>query len=112
MKANDLLRPDNHDLYDHVRLMILSKDPIFTIDQIAGEFAVTPEDLMRWIMAYKEPRGKRQPYQSPRFSAIGQPRVSTGPDWAREENARKFLAWKRQRDGARATREAAEAAKA
>lgn len=104
--GDDLLRPDNHELFDHVRLRILSKDPVFTMDQIAVEFGVSVDELCRWIMAYKEPR-KAKAYQAPRFAPIGQPRKASAPSWVKDDDARRFIAWKRSRDGAKAAREAA-----
>lgn len=105
---SDLLRPDNHDLFDHVRLRILSKTPVFTMAMIADEFGVTVDELCRWIMDYKQPgRRRKSVYQAPRFPAIAQPRRDSGPDWARSDDARRQAAWKRASEGARAAREAA-----
>jgi hypothetical protein len=108
---SDLLRPDNHELFDAVRKRLNQRDPVVPIAMIAWDLGVTVDELCKWIMAYKEPR-KPKAYQSPRFPAIGAPLVKSAPEWAQGDSTRRFLAWKRAHDGAVKARKALEAANA
>ena len=105
--TRNMLCADNHALFDKVRDRLNAR-PIEPIDIIARDIGVTVDDLCRWFIAYKAPR-KPKAYQSPNFPAIGQPKVANGPSWTQDDNSRRFLAWKRAKDGAKAAREASNA---
>lgn len=107
MSDVDILRPDNHALFDRIRLMLVAQ-PTISFQFIADEFAVTPRELVVWFLAYKAPRGRRTAYQSPRFPAIGEPLKSNRePDEEKSEHARRMRTWRKQRDGARLALEGA-----
>lgn len=109
--ARNMLRPDNYALFDAVRNRLNAK-PYEPIDSIAAEVGVTVDQLCRWVIGFSEKhreRAQRVPYQSKAFAPIAQPRSKgAGSDWAQSENIRRMKAWKKQRDGARAAREAIE----
>lgn len=67
--ATDLLRPDNHDLWAHVRLMAVARDPVLSWEEIAARVGVdSVPELLDWFLAYRLPPapkklvGIRRPY--------------------------------------------------
>lgn len=61
--------------------------------EIAAELGSTPDELCRWIMAYKEPR-RNKPYVNRQSPA----QITTTPHSA---DAKRFANWRKQREGAR-----------
>ncbi len=60
MPSADLLRPDNHELFNHMRLMLIARDPIYTLEEIAEEFGGVPvPDLIAWFLSYRLPPAAR-----------------------------------------------------
>lgn len=108
--ARNLLRPDNRDLFEEVRLRLNARHPVISIDTIAADIGVTVDALCRWVMEYREPKARRSVYQSPQFAALPRPKYGSGHDDQQPDNIRAMKAWQRQRNGARATRLANEAA--
>lgn len=105
--ASEILCADNYELFDRVCARLNAK-PIEPIDIIASDIGVTVDELCRWVIAYRAPKHKRPPYQSPKLAPIAQPRRDTGPVEARSHDAQRFLAWKKASEGAREARLAAE----
>lgn len=108
--ARNLLRPDNRDLFEEVRLRLNARHPVISIDTIAADIGVTVDALCRWVMEYREPKARRSVYQSPKFAALPAPKYAKGHDASQPDNIRAMKAWQRQHDGARAARLASEAA--
>lgn len=53
---NDLLRPDNHALFDHMRLMLIARDPVISWEEISEEFGGVPiPELIAWFLSYRLP---------------------------------------------------------
>jgi hypothetical protein len=100
--ARNLLRPDNYDLFEQVRLELNARNPVIPIDDIASRLCVSVDDLCRWVIGFKEAK-RKAPYQSPVFAPLRPPKVS-GPDvWADDEARRRQKFAQKARDGARAT---------
>jgi hypothetical protein len=54
--TDDLLRPDNHDLFDLVRVMLVSRDPVFSWEEISEQLGGVPvEELVQWFLDYRMP---------------------------------------------------------
>jgi hypothetical protein len=56
--SENLLRPDNHDLYTHVRLMAIARDPVLSWEEIAVEVGLDEADvpaLLAWFLSYRLP---------------------------------------------------------
>lgn len=107
--ASEILCADNYELFDRVCARLNAK-PIEPIDIIASDIGVTVDELCRWVIAYRAPKNKRPPYQSPKLSPIAQPRRETGPADTRSPDSRRLLNWKKATEGARAARQALETA--
>ena len=65
----DSLSPNNHDLWTHVRLMAIARDPVLSWEEIAARVGVdSVPDLLEWFLAYRLPpipkklAGIRRPY--------------------------------------------------
>lgn len=61
--TNDLLRPNNHELWTHVRLMAIARDPVYSWEEIAYECGLDAEDvpaLLAWFLAYRLPPAPRR----------------------------------------------------
>jgi hypothetical protein len=102
--ARNLLRPDNYDLFEQVRLELNARNPVIPIDDIASRLCVSVDDLCRWVIGFKEPTVKRkQFYQAPAFAPLRPPKVSPPDAWADDEYRRKQRFAQKARDGARAT---------
>lgn len=55
---NTLLTPDNHDLWTHVRLMAIKRDPTMSWEEIAQAIGLDESDvpeLLAWFLAYRLP---------------------------------------------------------
>lgn len=107
-QAEELLTPTNHELMKLVKKRV---ETPMSMTAIAAEIGVHVDDLCHWIMCvYREkPRHAPKDYQHPSKSAIGFSDHATGR-WSASEDARRFVAWKKARDGAAATRRMLEAA--
>lgn len=104
--VDELLTPTNHDL---MRLVEARVDSGRAMTTIAAEIGVHVDDLCHWILSvYREPR-KPKVYHRPSMPAIGFSQQETAR-WSASEDARRFAAWKKARDGAAATRRMLEAA--
>jgi hypothetical protein len=58
--TDDLLRPDNHDLYTHVRMMAVARDPVMSWEEIAERVGVdSVPELLAWFLSYRLPPGPR-----------------------------------------------------
>lgn len=102
--ARNLLRPDNYDLFEQVRLELNARNPVIPIDEIAARLCVSVDDLCRWVIGFKESRKKqRVPYQSAGFAALRPPKVEPSDPWADGEARRRARFAQKARDGARAT---------
>ena len=59
MGVNDiLLRPDNHELWTHVRLMAIARDPVYSWEEIANEVGLDDDEvpaLLAWFLSYRLP---------------------------------------------------------
>ncbi len=106
--AESILRPDNFDLFDNVRWRLNAR-PVEPIENIAHDIGVTVDQLCRWVIGFSE-KGRSNPYQSPRYAALGQPRTNSVALWADTEDRRRQRIAQKARDGARAAREAMEKA--
>ena len=57
-EASDLLRPDNHALWTHVRLMAVARDPVLSWEEIAKNVGLDETDvpaLLAWFISYRLP---------------------------------------------------------
>lgn len=55
---SELLRADNHELWTHVRLMAIKRDPVMSWEEIAADIGLEPEDvpeLLAWFLSYRLP---------------------------------------------------------
>ena len=53
---SDLLHPDNHALFDHMRLMLIARDPVISWEEISEEFGGIPvPELIAWFLSYRLP---------------------------------------------------------
>ena len=103
--AEELLTPTNHDL---MRLVKARIDSGRAMTVIAAEIGVHVDDLCQWILtSYREPR-KAKVYHRPEMPAIGYSNQEAAV-WSASEDARRFAAWKKARDGAAETRRLIEA---
>ena len=53
-----ILRPDNHELFTHVRLMAIAREPVLSWETIAYECGLEPSDvpaLLAWFLSYRLP---------------------------------------------------------
>ena len=66
--------------------------------QIASELGVDVGDLCDWIMRYREPKKVDKPLSNAKYGP------AIAPDRSPGANARDFIAWKKQHEGAAATR--------
>lgn len=104
--AENLLRPDNYELFDNVRWRLNAR-PVEPIENIAHDVGVSVDELCRWVIGFKEKGRPRSHYQSPKFAALRPP--SGGCElWADDESNRRRRIAQKARDGARATRLALE----
>jgi hypothetical protein len=55
-KADDVLRPDNQELFDRVRDKLNQRSPSIPMASIADEIGVSIEELCRWFIGFREPR--------------------------------------------------------
>jgi hypothetical protein len=56
--SSELLRPDNHELWTHVRLMAVKRDPVMSWEEIAAHVGLDPEEvpaLVAWFLSYRLP---------------------------------------------------------
>lgn len=56
--GGDLLRFDNHELFTHVRLMAIAREPVMSWEEIAATVGLDPEDvpaLLAWFLSYRLP---------------------------------------------------------
>lgn len=105
--TEELLTPHNHDL---MRLVKARVDSGRAMTTIAAEIGVHVDDLCDWILTkYREPR-KPKEYHRPSMPAIGFSQQETAK-WSAAADTRRFMAWKKARDGAAETRRMLEAAK-
>lgn len=97
-------------LTDHAFMRLVRKrceDMSRSMAEIAAELGCTPDELCRWIMAYREPR-KDKAYvnrDSGPIFAVGSMAADPGT------NARRFSAWRKAQAGAAATRRMLELSK-
>lgn len=101
--ARNLLRPDNHDLFEQVRLELNARNPVIPIGEIAGRLGVSVDALCRWVIGFKERRKQRVPYQAKVFAPLRPPVVSPSDPWADDEDRRRRRFAQKAREGARAT---------
>lgn len=90
-------------LTDHAFMRLVRKrceDMSRSMAEIAGELGCTPDELCRWIMAYREPR-KDKPLPVVEPITYAGHRLNDLEDFDR---ARRFEAWRRQQAGAAETR--------
>ena len=90
----------DHDLFRHIQKRIRLG---WNWEPIAEELGCNARDLVEWVNEYKWPPKKP-------MVQTGQPvygAVRDLPKAAPRDKAAQFLAWRRQHDGARKTREAA-----
>ena len=52
----DILRPDNHELFDRVRLRLVKRHPAIPFEDIAAEFGVEVNELIAWFLSYRLPK--------------------------------------------------------
>jgi hypothetical protein len=60
--GGDLLRQDNHDLWTHVRLMAVKRDPAMSWEEIAEAVGLDASDvnaLLAWFISYRLPPAPR-----------------------------------------------------
>jgi hypothetical protein len=56
--VSELLRQDNHELWTHVRLMAIKRDPVMSWEEIAIAIGLEPADvpdLLAWFLSYRLP---------------------------------------------------------
>jgi hypothetical protein len=53
---SDILRSDNHELFDHVRVRLVARNPVIPFEDIAAEFGVTVDELVGWFLSYRLPK--------------------------------------------------------
>src|SRR5690606_8766276 len=54
--GGELLRPDNHDLFVHVRLRLIARNPAISWEEIADEVAIeNVNELIAWFASYRLP---------------------------------------------------------
>jgi hypothetical protein len=58
MESSDILRPDNHELFDHIRLRLVARDPVVSWEEIAAEFSIEVPELVAWFLTYRMPKAK------------------------------------------------------
>jgi hypothetical protein len=104
--ARNLLRPDNHDLFDDVSLRLDARNPSIPIDTIAADIGVTVDALCRWVIGFKEKGARRSVSQSRDFAPVRPSQGHGGSMWSDDEDRRRQRIIQKARDGARATREA------
>ena len=56
MPQDDILRPDDHDLFKLVSAKLNQRNPIIPMEVIAESLCVTVDELCRWVLAYREPK--------------------------------------------------------
>ena len=106
--ADELLTPYNHELMKLVKARVCTP---MSMTAIAAELGVHVDELCHWIMSvYREPPKRQKAYNTRHMPAIGFSEQETAK-WSATDNARRFTAWKRARDGAAETRRMLEAAK-
>jgi hypothetical protein len=99
MTPADRLRPDNRELFERVSARLNVRIPAaIPFEAICAEFDVTEDELVRFVLAYREPRKAK--YQSPRFAALAPPLHGTNTKWAEPSDAQRFAAWRRAQQGA------------
>lgn len=92
------LTPDNHGLYIRVQQLVRLK---WTWEQIAMDLAIpNVQALCEWVIAYKEPKHDR----FANGGYINNIPVKRKP--SAEEMTARFMAWKKQQEGARAALDA------
>lgn len=56
--SDELLRPDNHDLWTHVRLLAIKREPAMSWEEIARTVGLDESDvpaLLAWFLSYRLP---------------------------------------------------------
>lgn len=93
-------------LSDHafMRLLRVQVHTTKPMSQIASELGVDLDDLMLWIMDYKDP--KKTAYQNKGAAPIGRTQRAGGNGWSLAEQSRRQSAWERQHAGAAEARKA------
>lgn len=93
-------------LSDHafMRLLRVQVHTTKPMSQIASELGVDLDDLMAWVMAYKDP--KKAIYLNKGADPIGKTQRAGGNGWSLAEQSRRQSAWERQRAGAAEARKA------
>lgn len=78
-RADDLLRHDNHDLWSHVRLMAVARDPVLSWEEIAARVGVdSVPELLAWFLAYRLP-----PSSAKLHHPMGEPATSRKAEYTR-----------------------------
>lgn len=92
-------------LSDHafMRLLRVQVHTTKPMSQIASDLGVDLDDLMLWIMEYKDPRKKE--YQNKGAGPIGEPK-RPGNGWSPAEHVRRQTAWEREQAGVAEARKA------
>lgn len=105
--TRNILTADNYELFDMVRDR-LNHRPIEPIESIAFDIGVSVDELCRWVIGFSEKKRPKAPYQGKAFAPIAQPRSTSVPLWADDQDRQRRRIAQRARDGARATRLALE----
>jgi hypothetical protein len=74
---SELLRPDNHELFTHVRLMAVARNPVMSWEEIAAMVGLNADEvpaLLAWFLSYRLPPG---PKTRPLPSDMAMPRDPT-----------------------------------
>lgn len=98
VNPDDILRPDNRELFETVRHRLERRNPAEPITAVAADIGVSVDALCRWIIAYREPRKAR--YQAPRFAPLAPSAKSNSDLWSDDEDRRRRRMWDRARKGA------------
>lgn len=103
LSPQDLLRPDNHDLFDEICAR-LNQRPVVPFETIAAELGCSVDQLVRFVAEHKLPPRQKSFYQSPRFAALRPPFRDVHDAFAAPLTRQRETHAQRARDGARATR--------
>ena len=104
-RARNVLRPDNYELFDEVCARLNQRDPVIPVAGIAAWVGVTEDELVRWVIAFKD-RKPKAPYQNKAFAPLAQSQSTSTPLWSDTDDRRRQRIAQKARDGARAAREA------
>lgn len=108
----DFTRKNLPPLTDHafMRALRLQCNTTKPMSRIAAELGVDVDALCAWIMAYTaKPKAKAKPYVNRQSPAIEYSHVDKDR-YGASRTAQRFAAWRKQQEGARATRLMLEAA--